>query len=133
MPVVLRCMAGCDTKDILAALGLTWGDLFWDKQAPLEVRERLTLQEQADALERQVGWLAVLQALEPGKRAYWFEAERRIRGELYAVRCRVDPVGMWREERERRLQEKIRRLGWERMWKEDFDGDDGTGKGKSGH
>lgn len=117
MPVLLKCQsAGCDTKDILAALGLTWADLFWDKQAPLEVRERLTWEEQREKLERQLGLVAVLQALEPGKRAYWFGAEKRIRGELDAVRCRLDPVGMWREERERRLQEKIRRMGFEKMW-----------------
>jgi len=26
--VLLRCWAGCETRDIVAALGLTWSDLF---------------------------------------------------------------------------------------------------------
>lgn len=30
--VLLRCFAGCDTKDILAALGLSLGDLYLDEQ-----------------------------------------------------------------------------------------------------
>ena len=29
--VVMICHAGCDTADVLAAAGLTWGDLFSDE------------------------------------------------------------------------------------------------------
>jgi hypothetical protein len=32
--VLLKCQAGCETKDILAALGLTWNDLFSEGSHP---------------------------------------------------------------------------------------------------
>ena len=38
---LLRCFAGCETADILTALGLVWADLFPDPSRPC--RPRLTL------------------------------------------------------------------------------------------
>lgn len=66
--VVIKCMsAGCETRDILAALGLGWGDLFEGKPTP-QVRARTSLYDQRENLERQLGLVLWLKALENGPR-----------------------------------------------------------------
>jgi hypothetical protein len=113
--VLLKCMsAGCETVAILEALGLRWSDLF-DGKPTKEVRERLTWQEHRDSLERQLGLVAVLGAID-GKRAYWAAAEKRMQGELQELRCRLEPEQVWQEYRERMFQARVRRDGWERVW-----------------
>src|SRR6185312_4820966 len=116
VPVVLKCMsAGCETSAILAAMGLSWDALF-DGKPKLEVRARLSLMEQKESLERQLGLAMVLQAVERAKRTYWAAAERRIRSELEQVRCRLEPEKVWQEYRERTFRERVRKHGWERLW-----------------
>lgn len=121
VPVVLKCMsAGCETSAILAAMGLSWDALFNGKPKP-EIRAILSLKEQKDSLERQLGLVAVLQAVEREKRAYWAAAERRMRGELEQVRCRLEPEEVWREYQARR----IKQCGFEKMWEEVYGDDSG--------
>jgi len=95
--VVIRCMShGCETADILKAVGLTFSDLFRDSITP-EVRARTTLQEQRENAERRLGLVLWLSALDPD----WIPIQKRIRGELLAIRCRMEPLEVYREIRGR--------------------------------
>lgn len=95
--VLVRCMsAGCDTKDILEALGLSYSDLFYDKATPA-IRARLSLQDHWEGLERQLGLAMWLEVME--RPAYWRAAQRRIGDELRRLRCRTEPLRVIREQR----------------------------------
>lgn len=116
--MVLKCMsAGCDTRDILAAVGLTWQALF-DGKPPPEIRRRVGLREAKEVLERQLGLVIVLGASEKEKRSYWAAAERRIRSELSSLRCELEPEKVIEEWRERYFQQKLQRSGWDGLWAE---------------
>ena len=95
--VLVKCMsAGCDTRDILAAMGLTYSDLFYDEATP-QVRARTSLQEHRENLERELGLAMWLGALEPG----WGPLVRQIRKDLQLVRCRLEPEVVYQEWRGR--------------------------------
>lgn len=97
--ILVKCFGcGADGKQIAKALGISVSDLFYDK-ATLQVRARTSLQEQRASLERQLGLVVWLGAVESGP--YWEAAEKRIRAELLAVRCRIEPEVVYREWRGR--------------------------------
>ena len=64
--VLIRCMSnGCNTRDVVKAAGLRMADLFYS--APTrQVRVRTSLVEQRENLERQLGLVLWLKALESG-------------------------------------------------------------------
>lgn len=113
----VHCFSGCSQADVLKAAGLTWRDLRPGKVTP-EIRQRMTLEDQRRALERQLGLVIVLGAIEKGKRAYWNAAERRIRGELQEVRLRLEPEKVWQEWRERQVQARIKKYGFDELWRQ---------------
>jgi hypothetical protein len=118
VPVVLKCMShGCDTKTILGAIGLTWAALF-DGKPPPEIRRRVGLREAKEVLERQLGLVIILGAIEKEKRSYWAAAERRIRSELSDLRCQLEPEKVIEEWRKRCFQQKLQQLGWDGLWEE---------------
>lgn len=93
--VLIRCMSnGCDTADILDAMGLEWNDLFFDKITP-QVRARTSLQDRRENLERRLGLVIWLGALD----SEWAYVEKRIRGELQLLRCRIEPLKVIQEQR----------------------------------
>ena len=107
---------GCETSAILAALGLKWTDLFEGKPTP-EIRARLGLEDLLDNLHHQLGLVIALGAVEKAKRNYWAAAERRIRGEIDRVRCKIRPEEIIQEYREREFRARLKRLGWEGLWR----------------
>ena len=117
--VLVKCMsAGCDTRDILKALGLTYSDLFYDKASP-QVRARTSLRDQREDMERELGLICWLSALEPGK---WNALEKQVRADLQLVRCRIEPLRMIQEWRGRRWEvmnrtqrERYLEAVWERF------------------
>lgn len=118
VPVVLKCMsAGCDTRDILAAVGLTWDALFDGKPSP-EVRRRMTLGERRAALERQLDLVMFLGLLEKDRRPYWRKAYRRIHRQIQDLRCELEPEKVIQEWQERKFQERVRRVGWDALFEE---------------
>jgi hypothetical protein len=122
VPVVMMCMSnGCDTKQILAAVGLSWTDLF-DGKPTREARARLGLEDLLENLHHQLGLVIMLQVVESSKRNYWAAAERRIRGEIDQVRCKIRPEEIIQEFRERAFQARLKRLGWEGLWQGLLDG-----------
>lgn len=102
--IVICCMsAGCETKDILAAMGLTWGDLFYGKATPA-VRVRTSEETLKVQLTEQWQSARLLGDLEPQKRNYWRAVQRNAYRELQLVRCRLEPVEVYREYRGRMWQ-----------------------------
>jgi hypothetical protein len=100
--VLIRCMShGCDTRDILDAMGLSFSDLFFDKMTP-QVFARTQIYDLRESLERELGLAMWLGALE--KPAYWRVVERRIVAELLAVRCKIEPLVVYREQRSAQWQ-----------------------------
>lgn len=116
--VLVSCRShGCTVREICAALGIRVADLFYDAKVSEETRARLSLAEQLERLERQLGLVAVLGAID-GKPAYWMAAERRIRSELDEVRCQLDPVTVLYERRGAKFREQVRRHGIEWCWRQ---------------
>ena len=115
VPVVLKCMSqGCDTRAILEALGLKWGDLFYGSDMSLEVKRRLAEERRLARLERQFGLVLVLSAIDKPKRKYWHAAAVRIGTERREMREKLNPA--LKEQRE--FQERVRRVGWDAVWDE---------------
>lgn len=103
--VLIRCRSnGCTTKEILGAMGLRMTDLFYDKVASPAVRARVSLQRQRDDLEHELDLVVALQSWEPHKRNYWAAAERKIRESILLVRCKTEPLAVYREWRGRTWQ-----------------------------
>jgi hypothetical protein len=92
--VIVKCFGGCETSDVLAVVGLKWADLFDGVPSP-EVRARTSLWQMKEDLTVQWQSARMLAGLE--KRNYWRAVEKRIRGELLAVRCRIEPEMVYRE------------------------------------
>lgn len=118
--VVIKCMsAGCETREILKALGLTWSDLFYTsrKMTP-ELRSRLNDEDVREKLERQLGLVIMLGAVEVARCSYWAAAERRIRCELTETRCKIEPSEIYEEYRAREFQSRVARVGWDALWGE---------------
>jgi hypothetical protein len=113
----LVCFAGCKQADILSVKKMTWRDLRLGPVTP-EVRQMMTLEKRYEALERQVGLAAILQAIDKGKRAYWSAAERRIEAEIQELRPLLEPEKVFQEWRERMFKKRINKYGWDEMWSE---------------
>lgn len=112
--VVIRCMSnGCDTRDILDAMGLTFSDLFRDAASP-QVRARTSLHELRDNTERRLGLVMWLAALDSD----WAMIQKRIERELAIIRCKFEPAKIYQEYREREFQARLKRLGWRKLWEE---------------
>lgn len=117
--VLIRCMSnGCETRDILAALGLTFNDLFFDQMTP-QVRARTSLWQAKEDLT--VAWQSarMMVTLEPKKRNYWRVVERNAYRDLQLLRCRIEPTAVYQELRgerwnhmSRAQQEKAVEQAW---------------------
>ena len=116
--VMVRCQSrGCNVEDICSAIGIRVSDLFYEKTTP-RIRARTARIEQMRSLERQSGLVAVLGAIDKGKRAYWLAAERRIEAEIQELRPLLEPEKVFQEWRERMFQKRINKYGWDEMWRQ---------------
>lgn len=115
--VIIRCMShGCETKEVLNALGLRFTDLFYDQKVSQQIRQRIGLSEQKEGLEKQLGLVIMLGVVEPDKRNYWAAAERRIRSDIQGLRCRLEPEMILQEWKERNFKRRLARIGWDGLW-----------------
>lgn len=121
----VHCFSGCAQADVLRAAGLTWRDLRPGSVAP-EIRQRMTLEDQREALKQQLGLVMVLGAIEKGKKAYWGAAERRIRDEIHKLRCAIEPEKVWQEQNEARIQQRIKKYGFDQLWRKTYGMDGAT-------
>jgi hypothetical protein len=91
--VVLRCQSqGCSLKDICGALGITVESLFYDsgKAAP-ELKGRLRDERRLERLDRRLGLVRWLLAIDRERRNYWLTAEARITEEIETLWWEVMP------------------------------------------
>jgi hypothetical protein len=89
--IVIRCMSqGCETRDILNALGLSWADLFRG-QPSAQVLARVTDEILLDVLEKRLGLMDMLIVSEPQKKHYWAAAIERTEQEIIRLRRRIYP------------------------------------------
>ena len=72
--------------------------------------------ERMEILERRHGLFIMLQAVEPGKRNYWAEAERNTAVEVRELRTRMYPVEEYYRRRNERVQRIIAEYGFEELW-----------------
>jgi hypothetical protein len=102
--VLIRCMSnGCDTRDILRVLGLGFSDLFYDKATPA-IRAHLSLRDEMEDLEDAWQSARLLAGLEPEKRKYWLAVQKKAYDDLQLIRCRIEPLVVYREWRSRKWQ-----------------------------
>jgi hypothetical protein len=91
VPVVIRCMSqNCDPRAILDAMGLRWGDLFDGKPTP-EIRRRISDEGHLEILERRLGLLDVLAAVDVEKHYYWRAAVVGTEKEVLEMRVKIYP------------------------------------------
>lgn len=102
--ILIRCMShGCDTRDVLKALGLEWRDLFdGPRRMTPAIRARIGDAELKENLEHQLGLVIMLGVMDKEKIREWAAVERQIRLDIERVRCRIEPGKVYREWRERR-------------------------------
>lgn len=116
--VLVHCFGcGADGKAVMQAIGLSPRHLFYSSETAPAVRQRVSQQDQLESLDRQLGLIAVLGAID-GKPAYWNAAEKRIKAEIDQLRCRLEPEKVYQEWRERMLKARVKKLGWEGLWEE---------------
>lgn len=74
-PVMIRCWGGCDNRDILAALGLTWGDILGDRPTDKETLRKILeaerKREQAERVNRAAARQTLHQARLWATVGYW--------------------------------------------------------------
>ena len=116
--VRVHCFAGCDDRDVLAAVGLTLRDLFADTawKPSAETRQRYVDQERLALLERQNGLAIMAQAVLPMERNYWAAVERNSAVEIYTLRSKLYPDEAARIRRNKRAQALIIEYGFDELW-----------------
>lgn len=93
--VLITCFAGCQVEELLPHWGLRMQDLALESTITPQVRARTSLQDRRENLERRLGLVIWLGALDSD----WAHVEKRIRGELQLLRCHIEPLKLIQEQR----------------------------------
>ena len=115
---LVKCFGGCETRDVLASVGLTLHDLFLDaawKPSPEMLQQRRD-DDRLKLLERRHGLAIMAQAVLPEERRYWAKVEQNIAVEIEALRTRMFPIEAARIRCESETQRIIRDYGFEFLW-----------------
>lgn len=118
--VLVYCWAGCDTRDVVAALGLKLSDLFYSRVSPA-VRYEMTLREKKRALKELWETARLLRDLEPENRGFWRAMQCWAWRQLNLVRAKLEPAELYREQRGqmwRRWSEAKQDAYLELVWRE---------------
>ena len=79
--VLVYCFAGCETSDVIAAIGLNVADLFYDKLAGGELTERKR-KRYGEVLKNERFQVAIMNSVERNERPLTtLERERRLLGQ----------------------------------------------------
>lgn len=115
----VHCHAGCNSDDVLAAIGLSWRDLRRERlssEAYRELMKTIKDKEKLAKLDRDYGLMLWLSALETSE--YWLREASRTGREHNALYRKIYPELAAKKQAERDLQAKIKRIGWDAMWEE---------------
>ena len=121
--VVLKCQAGCDTRDIIARVGLKPRDLFYDSQEKPQEKRRIVATynypggvQKIRYSDKSFSWR------QPDGKGGWIWNRNGIRPSLYIAGELSDGIAVVEGEKD---ADNLHRLGWDAV-----SGADGAGPGK---
>ena len=121
--VVMRCQAGCSTRDIIARVGLKPRDLFYDSQEKPQEKRRIVATynypggvQKLRYSDKSFSWR------QPDGKGGWIYSRKGIKPSLYIAGELSDGVAVCEGEKD---CDNLHRLGWDAV-----SGADGAGPGK---
>jgi hypothetical protein len=88
----VHCFYGCKQDDILAAVGLTWKDCYYEQRVSSpETRKRMFMVQQLEVRERRIGLMEMLLLYEPAREQYWSKAIANTETEIIWLRRTLYP------------------------------------------
>ena len=121
--VVLKCQAGCDTRDIIARVGLKPRDLFYDSQEkPKEKRQIVATYDYPGGVQKIRYSDKSFSWRQPDGKGGWIYSRKGIKPSLYISGELSDGIAVVEGEKD---ADNLHRLGWDAV-----SGADGAGPGK---
>ena len=121
--VVLKCQAGCDTRDIIARVGLKPRDLFYDSQEkPKEKRRIVATYDYPGGVQKLRYSDKSFSWRQPDGKGGWIYSRKGIKPSLYLSGELSDGIAVVEGEKD---ADNLHRLGWDAV-----SGADGAGPGK---
>ena len=121
--VVLKCQAGCDTRDIIARVGLKPRDLFYDSQEkPKEKRRIVATYDYPGGVQKIRYSDKSFSWRQPDGKGGWIYSRKGIKHSLYTAGELSDGIAVVEGEKD---ADNLHRLGWDAV-----SGADGAGPGK---
>ena len=121
--VVLKCQAGCDTRDIIVRVGLKPRDLFYDSQEKPQEKRRIVATynypggiQKLRYSDKSFSWR------QPDGKGGWIWNRRGVKHSLYIAGELSDGIAVVEGEKD---ADNLHRLGWDAV-----SGADGAGPGK---
>ena len=120
--VVLKCQAGCDTRDIIARVGLKPRDLLYEQEKPQEKRRIVATYDYPGGVQKIRYSDKSFSWRQPDGKGGWIWNRNGIRPSLYISGELSDGIAIVEGEKD---ADNLHRLGWDAV-----SGADGAGPGK---
>lgn len=120
--VVLKCQAGCDTRDIIARVGLKPRDLFYEQEKPQEKRRIFATYDYPGGVQKIRYSDKSFSWRQPDGKGGWIWNRNGISPSLYIAGELSDGIAVVEGEKD---ADNLHRLGWDAV-----SGADGAGPGK---
>lgn len=120
--VVLKCQAGCDTRDIIARVGLRPRDLFYEQEKPQEKRRIVATYDYPGGVQKLRYSDKSFSWRQPDGKGGWIYSRKGIKHSLYIAGELSDGIAVVEGEKD---ADNLHRLGWDAV-----SGADGAGPGK---
>ena len=120
--VVLKCQAGCDTRDIIARVGLKPRDLFYEQEKPQEKRRIVATYNYPGGVQKIRYSDKSFSWRQPDGKGGWIYSRKGIKPSLYLSGELSDGIAVVEGEKD---ADNLHRLGWDAV-----SGADGAGPGK---
>ena len=120
--VVLKCQAGCDTRDIIARVGLRACDLFYEQEKPQEKRRIVATYNYPGGVQKLRYSDKSFSWRQPDGKGGWIYSRKGIKHSLYTAGELSDGIAVVEGEKD---ADNLHRLGWDAV-----SGADGAGPGK---
>ena len=115
--IVFKCQSqGCAQKDILAAMGLTWGDILGDRDVTKEMRGRWADEKKLEDLEHDLALVRVLAVVDKPKRKYWDVVAKNMKVKIQRLRVNLYPDETALKEKRDRVHATLAKHGWDLVW-----------------
>ena len=120
--VVLKCQAGCDTRDIIARIGLRSCDLFYEQEKPQGKRRIVATYNYPGGVQKLRYSDKSFSWRQPDGKGGWIYSRKGIKHSLYIAGELSDGIAVVEGEKD---ADNLHRLGWDAV-----SGADGAGPGK---